>query len=67
MRYGVRDDNAGTLSGTNVHNKINQWDSGINYWITDDAVLKIDFEEQTKDKANQRDSRGMNVGMGYQF
>ena len=27
----------------------------------------LDFEEQTKDKANQRDSRGMNVGMGYQF
>lgn len=67
IRYGVRDDNAGTLSGTNVHNKIKQWDTGINYWITDDAVLKIDFEEQTKDKANQRDSRGMNVGMGYQF
>ena len=67
VRYGVRDDNAGTLSGTNVHNKIKQWDTGINYWITDDAVLKVDFEEQTKDKANQRDSRGMNVGMGYQF
>ena len=67
IRYGVRDDNAGTLSGSNVSNKISQWDTGINYWITDDAVLKVDFEEQTKHKANQRDSRGVNIGMGYQF
>ena len=67
IRYGVRDDNAGTLSGTNVHNKTKQWDTGVNYWITDDAVLKVDFEEQTKDKANQRDSRGVNLGIGYQF
>jgi len=55
------------LSGSNVHNKIKQWDTGINYWITDAAVLKLDFEEQTKDKANQRDSRGLNLGVGYQF
>ncbi len=67
IRYGVRDDNAGTLSGSNVHNKTKQWDTGINYWITDAAVLKLDFEEQTKDKANQRDSRGLNLGVGYQF
>ena len=65
LRMGKRDDNAGTKSGTNTKNTINQTDFGINYWLTDNAVLKADWER--KEAFGSDAVQGFNLGMGYQF
>lgn len=41
-----------------------QTDIGLNYWLHDDVVFKIDYQAQD-DKAG--DSDGINAGFGYQF
>ena len=65
LRRGNRDDNAGTKTGTNTSNKTTQTDFGINYWLTDNAVLKADWERK---KVYGSDAvMGFNLGMGYQF
>ena len=65
MRRGNRDDQAGTKTGTNTSNKTSQTDVGINYWLTDTAVLKADWE--TKKVYGKASVQGFNLGMGYQF
>jgi len=38
---------------------------GFNYWLTDNAVLKLDY--QFEDDDMDRDLDGFNVGVGWQF
>ena len=40
-------------------------DFGINYWLTDNAVLKVDWER--KKVYGSEATQGINLGMGYQF
>jgi len=65
VRRGNRDDKAGTKSGINTSNKTTQTDFGINYWLTDNAVLKADWERKKVYGSNA--VQGFNLGMGYQF
>ncbi|MDB9761627.1 porin [Alphaproteobacteria bacterium] len=65
MRRSNWDDKAGTKLSTNTSNKISQTDFGINYWLTDNAVLKADWE--TQKQYGEASVQGFNLGMGYQF
>jgi hypothetical protein len=65
LRAGDRDDKAGTKTGTNTSNKTSQTDFGVNYWLTDNAVLKADWER--KKVYGKTAVQGFNLGMGYQF
>ena len=50
----------------NASNKIRQYDYMINYWLSPNAVLKIDYENQ-KYYTNNKGTSGLNFGVGYQF
>ena len=65
LRRGVRDDNAGTKDPDETSNRTNQTDFGLNYWLTDNAVLKADWERKKTYGSNS--VQGFNLGMGYQF
>ena len=65
IRRGKRDDNAGTKTSGNTSNSTSQRDFGINYWLTDNAVLKADWERKKVYGANA--VHGFNLGMGYSF
>jgi len=61
VRYNVWDNNAGAANLT----ERKQFNAGINYWPTDQVVLKFDVQQQ--DNANGVDDDGFNLGVGYQF
>ena len=65
LRRGARDDNAGTKDPDETSNRTNQTDFGLNYWLTDNAVLKADWERKKTYGSNS--VQGFNLGMGYQF
>ena len=50
----------------NASNKIRQYDLLLNYWLSPNAVLKIDYEN-SKTYTDDKGSAGYNFGMGYQF
>ena len=39
--------------------------AGFNWWLTDNAVVKIDYQFEDDDK--DRDLDGFNLGIGWQF
>lgn len=39
--------------------------AGFNYWLTDNTVLKLDYQFENDDK--DRDLDGINLGLGWQF
>ena len=58
-RYAEYDNEAGNSSGTvHKHTSI-----GVNYYLHEDVVLKADYE----DISGVSDSKGFNLGFGYQF
>ena len=65
LRRGARDDNAGTKDPDETSNSTTQTDFGLNYWLTDNAVLKADWERKKTYGSNS--VQGFNLGMGYQF
>lgn len=65
LRRGVRDDNAGTKDPDETSSSTTQTDFGLNYWLTDNAVLKADWERKKTYGSNS--VQGFNLGMGYQF
>ena len=46
--------------------KVRQYDYGFNYWLSPNAVLKVDYEN-TKTYSDNKGTHGFNFGMGYQF
>ena len=64
FRAGAWNDKADELD--NASNKIRQYDYMINYWLSPNAVLKFDYENQ-KYYTNGKGTSGINVGIGYQF
>ncbi len=52
-------------NGGSGDTKITQTDVGFSYWPHQDVVVKVDYQAQTA--ANNSDSDGFNVGVGYQF
>ena len=65
VRRSEHDDKAGTKIATKSSNNTQQTDFGVNYWLTDNAVLKADW--QRKKVFGENSSQGFNLGMGYQF
>ena len=63
-RAGAWNDKADELD--NASNKIRQYDLLLNYWLSPNAVLKVDYENQ-KYYTDNKGSAGWNFGMGYQF
>ena len=64
FRAGAWNDKADELD--NASNKIRQYDYMINYWLSPNAVLKFDYENQ-KYYTDGKGTSGINVGVGYQF
>ena len=65
VRRSEQDDKAGTKTSGNLSNNTQQTDFGINYWLTDNAVLKADWLR--KKVFGKSSVQGFNLGMGYQF
>ena len=63
-RVGVRNDKAD--ESANASNKVRRYDLLLNYWLSPNAVLKIDYES-SKHYTDGKGSAGYNFGMGYQF
>ena len=58
-RYSEYDNQAGNSDLT----KVKSTSIGINYYLHESVVLKADFE----DLGGSKDSKGFNIGFGYQF
>jgi len=63
-RAGAWNDKAD--ESANSSNKIRQYDLLLNWWLSPNAVLKVDYENQ-KYYTNGKGSAGYNFGIGYQF
>jgi hypothetical protein len=61
-RYSEWDNQAGGSGDT----EFNQWDVGINYWLEERVVLKLDYQFQDA-PANQKELEGLNLGVGWSF
>jgi hypothetical protein len=59
------DDKAGTKNATTTKNNITMSTFGVNWWLTDQAVLKADWER--KKTFGSTAVQGFNMGMGYSF
>jgi len=58
-RYAEYDNNAGNSDSTSVEST----SVGVSYFLHEDVVLKADYE----DLGGSKDSKGFNLGFGYQF
>ena len=58
-RYAEYDNNAGDTDATAVKSS----SVGVNYYLHENVVLKADYE----DLGGAKDSKGFNLGFGYQF
>lgn len=58
-RYAEYDNNAGNNDATAVKST----NVGVNYYLHENVVLKADYE----DLGGAKDSKGFNLGVGYQF
>lgn len=63
-RAGAWNDKA--MEEDNASNKIRQYDLMMNYWLSPNAVLKVDYENQ-KYYTDNKGTAGWNFGIGYQF
>ncbi len=61
-RYSEWDNQAGGGSDTQV----NQWDLGLNYWLQDNVVVKLDYQFQDT-APDQSELEGFNLGVGWSF
>ena len=61
VRYETYDNNDGGSTDTEVEAR----SIGFNYWIDPTVVAKFDYVDQSK--ANNGDSDGINIGIGYSF
>lgn len=59
-RYSEWDNQAGGGGDT----EFSQWDIGLNYWLEDNVVFKIDYQFQDAPD-NQKELEGFNLGVGW--
>lgn len=57
------------LEGARAQDQFDQWEVGLNYWPTGNVVLKFDYRDRSHDllSARDRDFKGIDLGVGYQF
>ncbi len=61
-RYSSYDLTAGSSATSSDRNQLSV---GLNYWLHDNVVLKLDFQRQDNDSGTDVD--GFNLGFGYSF
>jgi Phosphate-selective porin O and P len=61
-RYSEWDNQAGGAGDT----EISEWNVGLNYWLEEHVVLKLDYQFQDVPD-NQKELEGLNLGVGWSF
>jgi outer membrane murein-binding lipoprotein Lpp len=54
------------IRGDSVDSRFEQWDVGLNYWLTEQVVLKLDYMN-VKGPTDTTDAKGINAGVGFSF
>jgi len=54
------------VRGDRLDSEYQQFDLGLNYWLHDDVVLKVDYQFQNAPQGKTDDDR-INLGIGYRF
>jgi len=65
VRYERVNERAGSNTGDAADSATNRMLAGVNYWLTDNAVLKFDYQFEDDDANSDLD--GFNLGVGWQF
>ncbi|MDW3096442.1 MAG: porin [Gammaproteobacteria bacterium] len=57
------------VEGARERDEFNQWTLGANWWLHEHVVLKADYQdrEHDEDAEEDRDFKGYNLGIGWQF
>ncbi|MCZ6641447.1 MAG: porin [Gammaproteobacteria bacterium] len=57
------------LDGARTRDRFEQWELGVNYWPTDNVVLKVDYRkrEHALNIDAGRDFNAFDLGLGYHF
>ena len=57
------------LDGARTRDRFEQWELGLNYWPTDNVVLKLDYRnrEHAESIDGGRDFKAFDLGFGYHF
>jgi hypothetical protein len=52
-----------------AQDKFSQWEVGLNYWPTENVVIKFDYRDRSHDLDSQygRNFTGIDIGLGYSF
>ena len=61
-RYSEWDNQA----GGNLDTGYSQWDLGLNYWLEEGVVLKLDYQRQDAPEGKDQ-LDGLNLGVGVSF
>jgi len=61
-RYSEWDNQAGSSDDTDI----NQWDVGVNYWLEENVVFKLDYQWQDAPD-DKKELDGLNLGVGWSF
>ena len=61
-RYSEWDNQAGGDGDT----EFSEWDVGLNYWLEENVVFKLDYQFQDA-PANQKELEGLNLGVGWSY
>jgi len=65
LRFERTNERAGSNLGDAHDSATSRTIAGVNYWLNDNAVLKLDYQFENDDK--DRDLDGLNLGVGWQF
>ncbi len=57
------------LDGARTRDRFEQWELGLNYWPSDNVVLKVDYRnrEHAESIDGGRDFKAFDLGLGYHF
>jgi hypothetical protein len=57
------------VSAARDRDRFNQWELGLNWWPTENVVIKFDYRDRNHDLVSTqgRDFNGIDIGLGYTF
>jgi len=57
------------ISAARAQDKFSQWEVGLNWWPTENVVIKFDYRDRNHDLSseNGRNFTGIDLGLGYSF
>jgi hypothetical protein len=58
-----------TLDAARKQDKFDQWEFGLNWWVYENVVVKLDYRDRNHDLVSEqgRNFTGFDVGFGYSF